>query len=222
MKDLNEQLANARLYLVTDQELSEGRSTPEVVEAALKGGVDMVQLREYSLTDSELLKMARKIRGLTHQFKVLFIVNNRPDIAVLCEADGVHLGQDDLPVEEARKILGTGKIVGVSTHSLDQAKKAIADGADYMGVGPVHATPTKPGSPAVTLDYVRRVSELNPPVPFFAIGGIKLHNADEVLKTGARRLAVVTGIVSALNVEKVAAEFKEITLKYPLEKGDQK
>ena len=140
---LRARLHNARLYLVTDQELSENRDTLKTVEQALKGGVDIVQLREYSLTDSQLLAMAKEVRRLTIRNKALFIVNNRPDIALISGADGVHLGQDDLPLFEARKILGKGKIIGISTHGMDQARKAVKEGADYIGVGPVYPTQTK-------------------------------------------------------------------------------
>ena len=210
-------LSNSRLYLVTDQELSENHDTPRTVEEALRGGVDIVQLREYSLGDSALLAMARKVRDLTRAHNALFIVNNRPEIAVLSDADGVHLGQDDLPVSNARKILGKGKIIGVSTHGMDQAKKALSDGADYIGVGPVYPTQTKKNVvPPVTLDYVRQVAEAKLGIPCFAIGGIKLHNVEEVLKAGIRRVAVVTGIVKTLNPRKVSEEFKEILDKYPL------
>ena len=217
---LKVRLHNARLYLVTDQELSENRDTLKTVEQALKGGVDIVQLREYSLNDSELLAMAKVIRRLTEKHKALFIVNNRLDIAMISGADGVHLGQNDLPVSDARKILGKDKIIGVSTHGMDQARKAVKEGADYIGVGPVYPTQTKKNVvPAVTLDYVRKAASARLGIPFFAIGGIKLHNVEEVLRAGARRVAVVTGIVGALKVKKVTGEFKEIILKYPLEKG---
>jgi thiamine-phosphate pyrophosphorylase len=215
--DLKERLHKARLYLVTDQELSSGRTTTSVVEQALKGGVDLVQLREYSMTDWELLEVARELRRLTLHYKKLFIINNRPDVARLVEADGVHLGQDDLPVEEARKILGPGKIVGVSTHETGQAQKALADGADYIGVGPVYRTQTKKNVvPPVTLDYVKEVRALDLPIPFFAIGGIKPHNAGEVLAAGAGRLAVVTAIVGAPDVRQSVLEFKALLEKYPL------
>lgn len=214
---LVESLASARLYLVTDQVLSQGRTTTSVVEAALKGGADIIQLREYSMTDWELLKVAREVRLLTKRYNALFIVNNRPDIAKLTGADGVHLGQDDLPVEAARKILGLGKIVGVSTHEMNQAHKALSDGADYIGVGPVYPTQTKKNVVApVTLEYVRQVSAWQQAPPFFAIGGIKHHNAAAVLEAGAQRLAVVTGIVGAADVQRATAEFKEIITKVPL------
>ena len=217
MPDLKSQLSSARLYLVTDQELSQDRPTPQVAEEALKGGVDIVQLREYSLNDHELLEMAKDLRKLTRAHQALFIVNNRPDIARLADADGVHLGQDDLAVGEARKILGEGKLIGVSTHGMDQARRAVKDGADYIGVGPVYPTQTKKNVVApVTLKYVQEVAEAGFPIPFFAIGGIKFHNLDEVMSAGARRIAVVTGIVGAANVVKVAADFKEKLRKYPL------
>lgn len=217
MRGVKEKLTKSRLYLVTDQEFSENHDTLKTVEEALAGGVDIVQLREYSLTDSKLLEMAKAVREMTRRYKALFIVNNRPDIALLSEADGVHLGQDDMPVKDARKVLGEGKSIGVSTHSLEQAKRAVADGADYIGVGPVYPTQTKKNVVApVTLSYVKEVVSAALPIPFFPIGGIKLHNAEEVLKAGARRLAVVTGIVGALKVAKVTAEFKELIAKYPL------
>ena len=217
MPNLKARLFDARLYLVTGQELSEERPTPEVVKDALKGGVDIVQLREYSLTDSQLLKTAVAVRKLTRARGALFIVNNRPDIAKLSGADGLHLGQDDLPVGEARKILGPGKIIGVSTHGMGQARKALRDGADYIGVGPVYPTQTKKNAVApVTLDYVRAVAAAKWKIPFFAIGGIKLHNLEEVLAAGARRVAVVTGIVAAPQPHKVAGDYKRILLSYPL------
>jgi thiamine-phosphate pyrophosphorylase len=217
LNPLQEKLKKARLYLVTDQELSIDRPTVEVAESALKGGVDIVQLREYSLADRELLEMAKHLRKLTDAHHALLIVNNRPDIALLADADGVHLGQDDLSAGEARKILGDGKLIGISTHNMDQARWAVQDGADYIGVGPVYPTQTKKNVVApVTLKYVREVVEAGFLIPFFAIGGVKLHNLDEVMAAGARRVAVVTGLVAAANVEKVAADFKEKLAKYPL------
>jgi len=183
-----------------------------VVDEALRGGVDIVQLRDYELVDLEFLKLAKVFRELTRRYGALFIVNNRPDMARLSEADGVHLGQEDLPVSEARKILGEGKIVGVSTHALGEARKALSDGADYLGAGPVFPTPTKAGRPAVTLEYPRQMAALNSPVPFFAIGGIDLGNLSQVLDAGARRVAVVRAIAGASNPREAAGEFKKILL----------
>ena len=214
---LIERLHESRLYLVTDQELSKGRTTSSVVQKALEGGVDIVQLREYSMTDWELLKVARELRLLTKQNNALFIVNNRPDIAKLVNADGVHLGQDDLPVEEARKILGHGKIVGVSTHEMAQAQKALSEGADYIGVGPVYPTQTKKNVvPPVTLSYVKQVAQWKQAPTYFAIGGIKHSNIGEVLEAGARRVAVVTGIVGANDIKQATLEFKQSLEKFSL------
>jgi len=217
LSGLLDRLAATRLYLVTDQSLSRGRTTTSVVEAALKGGVDIIQLREYAMTDWEMLNVAHEVRLLTKKHNALFIVNNRPDIAKLAGADGVHLGQDDLPVEEARKILGPGKLVGVSTHEIDQAHKALVDGADYIGVGPIYPTQTKKNVvPPVTLSYVKQVCAWKKAPPFFAIGGIKHQNAPAVLAAGAGRLAVVSAIVAADDIQKACAEFKEIIAKSPL------
>jgi thiamine-phosphate pyrophosphorylase len=207
-------LSESRLYYVTGS-LPSGNQGP-VVEAALKGGVRIVQLRDYSLSDGGLLKAALEIRELTLKHKAVFIVNNRPDIALLSKADGVHVGQDDLPVLEARRVLGPDKIVGVSTHSIDQAKKAIADGADYIGVGPVYATPTKAGRAPVGLDYVRQVSDLKLSIPFFAIGGIDASNLERVLEAGARRVAVVRAIGNAARPQDAAESLLQILEKYPL------
>ncbi len=173
-------------------------------------------MRDYSLSDGGLLKAALEIRELTLKHKAVFIVNNRSDIALLSKADGVHVGQDDLPVLEARRVLGPDKIVGVSTHSIDQAKKAIADGADYIGVGPVYATPTKEGRAPVGLDYVRQVSDLKLSIPFFAIGGIDASNLERVLEAGARRVAVVRAIGNAAGPQAAAAGLLQILEKYPL------
>lgn len=186
------------------------------MEGALKGGAGIVQLRDYSLNDSELLKAALEIRALTRKYGALFIVNNRPDIALLSDADGVHLGQGDLSVAQARQILGAEKIVGVSTHEPLQTKKAVADGADYIGVGPVYATPTKAGRAPVGLDYVRQVLGLNPAIPFFAIGGIDVSNLTPVLEAGARRVAVVRAIGASDDPQTAAQALFQILTKYPL------
>jgi thiamine-phosphate pyrophosphorylase len=216
MIDLRAQLSKAQLYLVMGGAPFQGRTALETAEKAIQGGVDILQLRERSLPDSKLLGLALRMRELARKYKVLFLVNDRPDIARLSEADGVHLGQDDLSVEEARAILKEGKLVGVSTHALDQAKKALKDGADYIGVGPVFSTPTKAGRPAVTVDYVRQVAALNPSVPFFAIGGIDLSSLPAVLEAGAWRVAMVRAIAEAKSPGEAAARFKTILEKYPL------
>lgn len=199
-------LNRARLYLVMGVNSAHSY---RVAESALRGGVDILQLRDYSLSDSQLLEAARKLRVLTRKHKALFIVNNRPDIARLSGADGVHVGQDDMSVAQARAILGKGKIVGVSTHRFPEAKKALRDGADYIGVGPVYPTPTKAGRKAVGLRYVRQVVALAPRIPFFAIGGIDPGNIADVLSAGATRVAVVRAITEARDPRGAAGRLRK-------------
>jgi thiamine-phosphate pyrophosphorylase len=183
----------ARLYLIAPVR----RDLEALVEAAVAGGVDMVQVREKELPDADLLPALESVRELTRRLGVPLVVNDRPDLAVLVEADFVHLGQADLPVAAARR-LGTG--VGLSTHS-----RAEIDGAeaDYIGVGPVHATPTKAGRPAVGLELVRYAAA-SARVPWFAIGGIDAGNVGPVVEAGARRIAVVRAIVDAPDPERAA------------------
>jgi len=216
MKKITDKLAASRLYLVMGAGSFQGRPALETAELALKGGVDILQLRDYNLKDSDLLATAVRLRALTEKFGALFMVNNRPDIARLSGADGVHVGQDDLSVAQARKILGEGKIVGVSTHAPEQARQAIADGTDYIGVGPVFATPTKAGRQPVGLAYVRQVAEMKLPVPFFAIGGIDLSNLNQVLAGGAARVALVRAIAEASDPRKAAVDFKKSLENHPL------
>ncbi len=211
MNELQSRLSKARLYFISG--LSPGLPA---LEAALEGGVQILQLRDYNLADAELLEAAKTLRALTLKTKTLFIVNNRPDIAVLSEADGAHVGQGDMPVAQARKILGPDKILGVSTHALDQAKRALAEGADYIGVGPVYATPTKAGREPVGLDYVRQVASLKSAVPFFAIGGIDAQNLTPVLEAGGRRIAVVRALGEAKRPEAAAQTLLQTLEKYPL------
>lgn len=209
MSTLKEKLNSARLYLVTSSEKPGGRPLLKTVEEALKGGVEIVQLREYGLQDEKLFEMACRLRNLTLKYNALFIVNNRPDIAYLTEADGVHVGQDDLPVFAARAVVGEGKIVGLSTRSPEQARRAVTEGADYIGVGPVFATPTKEGSPAVGLQYVTQAANMGLHIPFFAIGGIDLNNLDSVLKAGAGRVSVVRALMDADDPQAAAQSLKK-------------
>jgi thiamine-phosphate pyrophosphorylase len=207
--ELKARLRQARLYLVMGVGARDPKKSYRIAEAALKGGVDILQLRDYSLNDSQLLAAAHEFRKLTRRFKALFIVNNRPDIALLSDADGVHVGQNDLFVKEARAIVGKGKLIGLSTHHLTEAKKALGFGADYIGVGPIYPTPTKKGRPAVGLRYVRQVAVLKPKIPFFAIGGVHSGNLGEVLGAGASRVAVVRAITESKNPFSATKALKE-------------
>jgi thiamine-phosphate pyrophosphorylase len=181
-------LEAARLYLVC------GRQPEGFLRAVLAAGVDMLQLRDKEASDDELLAAGRSFRRCCDATGALMIVNDRPDLAVATGADGVHVGQDDVPVASARRIVGPERIVGLSTHSHDQL--AAAQGVDYVAVGPVHATPTKPGRPPVGLDLVREAAARSR-VPFFAIGGIDTTNVEAVVAAGARRIVVVRAIVEA-------------------------
>jgi thiamine-phosphate pyrophosphorylase len=186
------QLQNAYLYLVT----SPRENLLTVVESALQGGLTLVQYRNKKAEDMVLLKEAKQLCQLCHQYGALFIINDRVDLAVAVNADGVHLGQQDMPLALAREILGTDKLIGRSATNKEEMTKAIAEGADYLGVGPVYETPTKPGKTAAGFDYFRYVAA-NCPIPWFAIGGINSENLDEVLATGAKRVAVVRAIMQA-------------------------
>ncbi len=201
-------LKDKKLYLVTNSDQFESEDAfLNAVASSLKGGVDIVQLREKNSSAKRIIELGKKIRNLCSMYDALFIVNDRIDIAKIVEADGVHLGQDDADIESAREILGKDTIVGISTHEPAQALKAVADGADYIGVGPVYTTPTKPGRPSVGLEYVKWVSE-NVDIPFFAIGGICKENCKEVIDAGSTRLAVVRAIINSDSPDSSARDFK--------------
>jgi thiamine-phosphate pyrophosphorylase len=188
---------DSRLYLITGAR----PDLHELVEAAVRGGVDIVQIREKGLFDGELLGVLQELRALTRRLEVPFVVNDRPDLAVLVEADFVHVGQDDLPVEDARRF---GVPVGQSTHA---AAELDATAADYAGVGPVYETPTKAGRPAAGLDYVRYAAG-HARLPWFAIGGIDESNVADVVAAGADRIAVVRAITDAPDPERAAASLR--------------
>ncbi|MBW7474502.1 thiamine phosphate synthase [Paenibacillus oenotherae] len=187
---------DCRLYVITGENYHPGRSLLDVMERALIGGADILQLRAKETPKREVLAQAYALRELTQRYGVPFIINDHIDIALAVGADGVHLGQDDLPLAEARRILGPDKIIGISTHHIDQALDAERGGADYIGVGPVYPTGTKPGRKAVTTDYVREAAQ-RVRLPFVAIGGITLDNVDAVLEAGAVRICAVSAIVGS-------------------------
>jgi thiamine-phosphate pyrophosphorylase len=189
--------ADRRLYLVTGVR-------PDLagfLEAAVLGGVDVVQIRERGLHDGALLEALHEAREVTHRLAVPLVVNDRPDLAALAAADAVHVGQDDLPVRDARSF---GVAVGLSTHAPEEIDAAEAD---YVGVGPVHATPTKEGRPAVGLDLVRYAAA-HATQPWFAIGGIDRTNVESVVAAGATRIAVVRAVGEAADPEAAARELR--------------
>ena len=190
------------LYGITAEKFSAGRSNIDVVRQMLAGGIRLIQYREKRPHKSfaEMLTECRAIRQLTREAGVLFIVNDYPDIAQLVDADGVHVGQDDFPVPEVRRLIGPDKLIGLSTHGPEQAAAAVRDGADYIGVGPIFSTQTKDDVCApVGLGYLDHVVRTCP-LPFVAIGGIKEHNIGEVLAHGATTVCLVTEIVGAADI----------------------
>ena len=204
--ELVARLAAARLYVVTAADQAPSR-VAEVVRAACAGGAAVVQLRRKGDAGLETLRLAERCRAITAEAGVLLVVNDRLDVAMACDADGVHLGQDDLPPAAARRHW-PGHLVGRSTHALAQALQAEADGADYAGVGPVFATPTKPGRPAVGLSLVAEAGN-HLHIPWFAIGGIDEGNLPRVLGAGARRVAVVRAVCAAADVERATRRLRE-------------
>ncbi len=200
-------LAGARLYLVCDGRPA-GRGPSELLPAAIAGGVDVVQLRDKTLGDEELLSLAREAREICERHGALFVVNDRPVVARDSGADGVHVGQDDMPLAEVRELVGPDMLIGLSTHAPPEIEASDAALADYIGVGPVYATPTKLGRPAVGLELVRYAAA-HTPVPFFAIGGINVDNIDEVLAAGASRVCVLRAIAESADPELAARELRE-------------
>ena len=189
---LMQKLRRSPLYLVT----SPHEHLLPIVEAALQGGLSLVQYRDKNADDPTRLQLAEKLCHLCRRYDALFLVNDRVDIALAVDADGVHLGQQDIPIALARQILGTNRIVGRSTTNPEEMQRALDEGADYIGVGPVYETPTKAGKAAAGLDYVRYAAT-HSPVPWFAIGGIDAENLGAVMAAGATQVAVVRAIMQS-------------------------
>ena len=197
------------LYLVTDRRLSLGRTTIEIVRAAVEGGVTCVQLRDKHASTREFLDEARRVREMLAGTNVPLIINDRLDVALAVGADGVHLGQNDLPVADARRLVGERLVIGVSAESVADAIRAEAEGADYIGVSPVFTTPTKMDTaPPLGLEGLRAIRR-TVRLPLVAIGSIRHDNAAEVLRAGADGLAVVSAIVSAPCPRMAAAALRQ-------------
>lgn len=199
------------LYGITAAEYSGGRDNITVVKQMLEGGIKLIQYREKdNLTILQKFNECREIRKMTYDYGAVFIINDFIDIAMLTDADGVHAGQDDLPVPEIRKLVGRNKIIGISTHNIAQALKAESDGADYIGVGPIYPTSTKHNvCPPVGLSYLDEAMK-NVKVPIVAIGGIKKHNIGEVISHGARTAALVTEITMSENISQTVKELSAL------------
>jgi thiamine-phosphate pyrophosphorylase len=222
-------LAAARLYLICDSEPA-GAELEVLLRGAIAGGVDVVQLRDKRLAPAELAGVGRRAAALCHELDALLLVNDHPHVALAADADGVHVGQEDMPVAEVRELVGADLLVGLSTHTPAQVEAASASDAnrsgggrpiaDYIGVGPVFETPTKPGRGAVGVDLVSHAAATSA-LAFFAIGGIDAGNVRGVLRAGARRVAVVRAIASAIDPESAAHELRAELDQVPVEHTDR-
>ena len=198
MKLKKELCQNWKLYVITERIHLKGRPLAEVVAEAVRGGASVIQLRDKAASDEELVRQAKELLLITRRAGIPLIVNDRIEAARKSGADGVHLGQDDAGLREARSVLGETAIVGRSTHSPEQALRAQAEGFDYIGVGPVFATPTKPAYTPVGLELVK-FAAMNIKIPFVAIGGIDEKNVMQVKSAGAKTVAVVRAVMASEN-----------------------
>ena len=196
------------LYVILDRSVAGGRQLPDLLGAVLAGGCRLVQLREKTMPLDELLALARQLARQCREADARFIVNDRADLALACGADGLHVGQDDLPAHEARALLRPGMILGVSTHDPEQARRATADGADYVAVGSMFPTGSKAGFRLVGPDLLRRVRP-HVAVPLVAIGGITVDNVAEVIRAGADAVAVISGVCAAPDPAAAARSYME-------------
>ena len=198
-----------RLYVIIDRAAAKTRDLAEVAEAAIRGGADVLQLRDRSASDEALIEEARRLLRLTRRAGLPLIINDRPAVARVVGAEGVHLGQEDLPLAAARRLLGSDAILGKSTHSLAQALAAEAEGADYIGCGPVFATPTKPDYASVGVELIAAVRS-RVRVPLVCIGGIDQATLPRILAAGAERVAVVRAVCGAADPEAAARALKQM------------
>lgn len=198
-------MTDFRLYLITDRHQSGGRPLIEVVRGALEGGVKAVQLREKDLSGAELFRLAVELRRVTREFAARLIINDRPDIALAADADGVHIGTNSLPAAAVRRLMGEGKLIGYSAHSIDEALRAQAAGADFVTFGPVYPTPSKApyGEPCGVKKLAEAVSALH--IPVIALGGISRANISEVLSSNTRGVAVISAVIAAEDPRGAAA-----------------
>ncbi len=205
----------AGVYVITDRFVNPNRSHLDIAKAAVAGGAFVLQLRDKEATTRQLLEWARAIRDLTVRTETLFIVNDRVDIALAADADGVHVGDDDMPVPIARRLLGAGKIIGRSVANEEEALKAVAEGADYVSIGSIFPTSTKPdaGEP-IGVEAIRSVRQVLPPdYPLVAIGGINLQNAAAVFEAGADAVAVVSAVACAEDPVAVIRQLQQLWAK---------
>lgn len=206
---MNKSKINYALYLVTDRDILGKRDLCECVEKAILGGVSLVQLREKDLCSKDFYETAQNIKKITDQYKVPFIINDRLDIALAVDADGLHIGQEDLPLPVARRLLGPDKIIGVSASNLSEALAAEQAGADYLGVGAIFATPTKKDADSVSLSQLEQV-KAGVSIPVVGIGGINETNAGSVICTGVDGISVVSAILGKDDIRQAAEKLRSI------------
>lgn len=206
------QLQDFRLYVILDEELlRECANIAEIARMVIAGGADILQLRAKSCSDRKILKIACDIKALTTKNKILFLLNDRVDLVQAIDCDGVHLGQEDLPLKEARRLLGKNKIIGISTHRASEAIEAKKQKADYIALGPIFPTATKPLRAALTAQIIPKVNRnlSKDLLPLLAIGGINLDNLEQVLAYGASRVAICRAIITAKDIVRATKEFKQ-------------
>ncbi|HOP46945.1 MAG TPA: thiamine phosphate synthase [Desulfobacteraceae bacterium] len=199
------------LYCFSPGQFLKGRDPVEIVTSQIKGGADVIQLREKEMSRRERLELGFKLRDITRKYGVLFIVNDDVDLAIILDADGVHLGQDDIPIKYVRPLL-KDKIIGISTHSFDQIKEALDSGADYIGIGPVFDTITKKDREnTVGLELISKAKDICS-IPYVAIGGIKKENINSLVDAGCNRAAIISDILSAPDIENQCRFLKGILM----------
>lgn len=202
-------LRESRLYVIVDKKVSGVRPIFDIVSKIKDSGADIIQLRDKESKKESILKEAYKLRKLLTNSQALFIINDYIDVAKLVDSDGIHLGQNDLPLDIARQLLGKDKIIGVSCHNLNQAIEAQKNRADYISIGPIFSTPTKPEYKAVSLDLIRKVKKAIH-IPFFVIGGINENNVNDILSLGVKRVAICRAICRAKNIRSAIKKFSRI------------
>ncbi len=211
MRYTKEDIRNAmQLYAVTDSSWLNGRTLPMVVEEAIRGGATFIQLREKNLSKDAMLALAREVKSVTDRYRIPYVINDDVEIAKRVDADGVHIGQQDTALTEARKILGPDKIIGVSAHTVEEALTAEKNGADYLGVGAVFGTSTKQDAGALPMETLRAICNAVT-IPVVAIGGIHAGNLLQLKGTGIAGVAVVSAIFAADDIGKAAEELKGMT-----------
>ena len=196
------------LYLCTDRKLMSTNTLEEAVEQAILGGCSLIQLREKQSSSREFFEMAKRIKAITDRYRVPLIINDRIDIALAVDAAGVHLGQEDIPAKEARRIMGEEKVIGVSARTVELARKAVEDGADYLGVGAMFATNTKGNAKVIGKEKLKEIRAAVS-IPIVAIGGINHSNAAQLVDTGINGLAVVSSVIGASDIQAAARKMKK-------------